>query len=513
MKKHIAYFILLIVVFVRCTAPEQETSQVETYESVWPQAITYEIFIQSFYDSDGDGIGDFNGMTQKLDYLQDLGVKGVWLMPMMPSPTYHKYDVTDYRQTHPDYGTMDEFKSFVEEAHKRNIKVVIDFVINHSGADHPWFQDSKSGPESKYRDFYVWRKKQDILDEIEKKEVSLDSDNITQWHEAEGNEELYYGFFWGGMPDLNYDNPELRKEIYEIGKFWLSEVGVDGFRLDAAKHIYPDDRPEDNHNFWIEFRKEMESVKPDVYLVGEVWSDAQTVAPYLKGLPAAFNFDFGYAIDQAVLDGKDNGLVEKYKEISEYYQSVTSEFVDATFLKNHDQNRILNVLKEDTEKAKLAAALLLTMPGSPYLYYGEEIGMKGMKPDEHIREPFIWGEGTSDPGQASWIEPKFSTSQSVDPLSEQLNDPNSMYNHYKNLIELRNASRVLSTGGIANTSINDDELITFYRYADGDTLTVIHNLSGADKSLDVEGDLVYAHQSKDQDDQFVVGAYGSLVLR
>ena len=153
------------------------------------------------------------------------------------------------------------------------------------------------------------------------------------------------------------------------------------------------------------------------------------------------------------------------------------------------------------------------MPGSPYLYYGEEIGMKGMKPDEHIREPFIWGEGKSDPGQASWIEPKFSTSQSVDPLSEQLNDPSSMYNHYKSLIELRNGSKVLSTGGIANTNINDNELITFYRYADGDTLTIIHNLSGADKTLEADGDLVYGHQSKAQEDQYVVGAYGSLVLR
>jgi len=286
--------IMLLLALGSCTKEsKQPASKAEAYEAQWPNAVTYEIFIQSFYDSDGDSIGDFTGMTQKLNYLQNLGVKGVWLMPMMPSPSYHKYDVTDYRSTHPDYGTLEQFKDFINEAHQRDIKVVIDFVVNHTGADHPWFLESKKGPESEFRDYYVWRKREDILEEIEKKETSLDSDNITQWHAAEGNEELYYGFFWGGMPDLNYDNPAVRKEIFDAGKFWLSEVGVDGFRLDAAKHIFPDDRPEDNHNFWIEFRSEMEKVKPDVYLVGEVWSDAQTVAPYLKGLPAAFNFDFG----------------------------------------------------------------------------------------------------------------------------------------------------------------------------------------------------------------------------
>lgn len=505
--------IMLLLALGSCTKEsKQPASKAEAYEAQWPNAVTYEIFIQSFYDSDGDSIGDFTGMTQKLNYLQNLGVKGVWLMPMMPSPSYHKYDVTDYRSTHPDYGTLEQFKDFINEAHQRDIKVVIDFVVNHTGADHPWFLESKKGPESEFRDYYVWRKREDILEEIEKKETSLDSDNITQWHAAEGNEELYYGFFWGGMPDLNYDNPAVRKEIFDAGKFWLSEVGVDGFRLDAAKHIFPDDRPEDNHNFWIEFRSEMEKVKPDVYLVGEVWSDAQTVAPYLKGLPAAFNFDFGYAIEQAIIEGKDNGLVGKYKDISEFYQSVTAEYIDATFLKNHDQNRIMNVLGEDQEKAMLAASLLFTMPGAPYMYYGEEIGMLGVKPDEYIREPFVWGMGGSDPGQAKWIEPKYSTDATVDPASKQIDNQESMHSHYKELIAMRNSSQELNEGGLSDWELSDPQLISFYRHSGTDTLKVVHNLSNENKVLPLSGDMVYENNAALNSNGARIGPYGTIVV-
>lgn len=342
----------------------------------WPQAgVTYEIFVQSFNDSDGDGIGDLNGVTEKLDYVKDLGANAIWFMPIMPSPSYHKYDVTDYKAIHPDYGTMEDFKNLLEEAHKRDIKIVIDLIINHSGSGHPWFEEARKGRDNPYRDYYVWAQKDTIAESINKKVITLDSDNIRQWHDPGNGEDFYYGFFTGEMPDLNYDNPKVREEIYDIGRFWLEEIGVDGFRLDAAKHIFPDDRPLDNHAFWKEFRAKMEAIKPDVYLVGEVYDKKEIVAPYLPGLPALFNFDFHYTLLEAL--NTENGmlLAKKQKEILDFYQGITPNFVDATISSNHDQPRLLNELGSDPDRFKQASAILLTMPGAPYLYYGEEIGM------------------------------------------------------------------------------------------------------------------------------------------
>jgi len=352
-----------------------ENPEVKDY---WPQAgVTYEIFVQSFNDSDGDGIGDLNGVAQKLDYVKELGANAIWFMPIMPSPSYHKYDVTDYKGIHPDYGTMEDFKNLLEEAHKRDIKIVIDLIINHSGSGHPWFEEARKGRDNPYRDYYVWAQKDTIAESINKKVITLDSHNIRQWHDPGNGEDFYYGFFIGGMPDLNYDNPKVRQEIYVIGKFWLEEIGVDGFRLDAAKHIFPDDRPLDNHAFWKGFRAKMEAIKPNVYLVGEVYDKKEIVAPYLPGLPALFNFDFHYTLLEVL--NTENGmlLAKKQKEILGFYQGITPNFIDATISSNHDQPRLLNELGSDPEKYKQASAILLTMPGAPYLYYGEEIGMLG----------------------------------------------------------------------------------------------------------------------------------------
>jgi len=316
-------------------------------------------------------------VAQKLDYVKELGANAIWFMPIMPSPSYHKYDVTDYKGIHPDYGTMEDFKNLLEEAHKRDIKIVIDLIINHSGSGHPWFEEARKGRDNPYRDYYVWAQKDTIAESINKKVITLDSHNIRQWHDPGNGEDFYYGFFIGGMPDLNYDNPKVRQEIYVIGKFWLEEIGVDGFRLDAAKHIFPDDRPLDNHAFWKGFRAKMEAIKPNVYLVGEVYDKKEIVAPYLPGLPALFNFDFHYTLLEVL--NTENGmlLAKKQKEILGFYQGITPNFIDATISSNHDQPRLLNELGSDPEKYKQASAILLTMPGAPYLYYGEEIGMLG----------------------------------------------------------------------------------------------------------------------------------------
>jgi glycosidase len=415
-------------------------------------------------------------------------------MPIMNSPTYHKYDVVDYKSIHPDYGTVEDFKKFVDEAHKRNIRVLVDLILNHTGSDHPWFQEALKDKTSKYHDYYVWAKKDSIRDQIARKQISFDSDNLTQWHAVNGDTlgDHYYGFFWSGMPDLNFDNADVKAEFVDIGKFWLTDMKVDGFRLDAAKHIFPTDRAADNHEFWVWFRDEMKQIKPDVYLVGEVWSKAEDVAPYLKGLPALFNFDLGYSITSAVDAGRDTiGLVTQYKKIMDFYNGTTSDYIDATFLKNHDQNRIMSELHDDEAKARMAASILMTLPGTPYVYYGEEIGMKGLKPDEFIREPFLWDKTGKDKSQTTWEEPRYSNDKTVVPYAIQKADPNSMYNFYKDWIEYRNDSQALTYGSLELSPIALTEIVSFIRTKGDDTSFVIHNISDVEVTVPVDFDEIY----------------------
>ncbi|WP_420579868.1 alpha-amylase family glycosyl hydrolase [Reichenbachiella sp.] len=467
------------------------------------RSVFYEIFVQSYADSNGDGIGDIPGMTSKLDYLSDLGIDAIWLMPMSPSPSYHKYDVIDYRAIHPDYGTMDDFKTFIKEAHKRNIKIVMDFVINHSGYDHPWFQDAMKGKDAKYRDYYVWADKDSIAAQIAKKEISFDSDNIRQWHPVDEKNpvgEHYYGFFYGGMPDLNYDNPAVRNEMYAAGKFWLEEVGVDGFRLDAAKHIYPDDRASDSHAFWKEFKTEMEKVNPDVYLIGEVWADAGTASPYAAGFTSLFNFDRAFSILESInkervvaaniaghgyeIDSNAN-FPEVINTSLPWFKKYNSDFVEASFLSNHDQNRVASVLTGDVSKIKLSASLLFTLPGTPYVYYGEEIGMLGMKPDENIREPMLWDERSKDQMRTSWMEATFTTDKSVSSVTVQQKDNNSILNHYKTLIALKK-QEVFALGDIQHLDFGSSSIVAFTRSYGNKSVAVVHNLSSQSVELDIE---------------------------
>jgi len=479
-----------MAVFGSCATPENQMEEEVTFkgpQNYWPQAgVTYEIFVQSFYDSNGDGIGDFNGVIEKLDYVSELGADAIWFMPIMESPTYHKYDVTDYKSVHPDYGSMEDFKRLLEEAHKRGIKIVIDMIINHTSNQHPWFLESKKSRDNPYRDYYVWAQKDTIADFLDKKVITLDSDNIRQWHDPGLGEDYYYGFFWGGMPDLNFDNPKVREEIYEIGRFWLEEVGVDGFRLDAAKHIFPDDRPLDNHEFWKEFRAKMEEIKPDVYLVGEVYDKKEVVAPYLPGLPALFNFDFHYTLLDALNNQDGMLLPKKQKEILDFYQGITPSFIDATISSNHDQPRLLNELGSDPAVYKQASTVLLTMPGAPYLYYGEEIGMLGLKPDENIREPFLWDVEEKDIGRATWIDAEYSTDETVTPLEVQKNDPNSYFNHYKNLIALRNSTPALAIGDLGLFEQSFPESVMAYsRNLENTSLAIFHNLGKEEEVLNI----------------------------
>lgn len=437
-----------------------------------PTRVYYSVFVQSFYDSNNDGIGDLNGLTSKLEYLKDLGIGGLWLLPVHPSPTYHKYDVIDYRDIHQDYGTIEDYRNLVNKAHELDMLILLDLVVNHTSNQHPWFKKAISG-NSEYRDYYVWSSKKEDFEK-----------NPYQWHQVRNQNkknkdgEKYYGLFWWEMPDLNYDEPRVREEIIDIGKFWLKEVGVDGFRLDAAEHIYPPDQLDKTLDWWKEFQSNMEKVNPEVIIIGEVWGGSQKTSPYLNsGFTAGFNFELSDSIRKSVLSGTNRGIIETVIGIQSNYRSSNPDFEDATILTNHDMERIMTEVSRDHNKAATAASLLLTLPGNPFIYYGEEIGMLGEKPDEYIREPFLWNVEGKDEGQTHWEIPYASSSKTVKPLIYQEDDRSSIYNHYKNLINLRNQNPALQRGSISKIETHNPGVIAFYRNTSEQEAIIIINLS------------------------------------
>lgn len=450
--------------------------------------VHYEIFVRSFADSNGDGIGDLNGVTNNLDYLQNLGVSAIWLMPISPSPTYHKYDVTDYYGIDPDYGTMDDFRRLIAEAHRRGIAVIIDLVLHHTSSQHPWFQEAVKGPDNPYRQYYTWLHPTEIkARRLATRDITADSGERNPWHAVPGADrndrsaEKYYGMFWSGMPDLNFDHRPVREEVFSIVRYWLNDVGVDGFRLDAARHLYRESEEPKNHEFWEEFGRVVEAAKPGAYTVGEVWTRPEHIAPYFRGLKANFNFDLRLMIEEVVRRENDTEeLVAFMAYVHGAFANVNPQFIDALILSNHDQNRIGSLLKGNLNHLKVAANLLLTLPGLPYLYYGEEIGMLGLKPDENLREPYLWDTRDRDWQRTRWRRGKYSTSQTIRPLAAQQTDPNSLFNHYKHLIHYRNSHPVLNDNlsRLEQTGIRQAGTVSFIRQsANGQRVLVVHNLT------------------------------------
>ncbi len=296
----------------------------------WREAVFYEIFVRSFYDTDGNGIGDFNGITQKLDYLQDLGVDAIWLMPVHPSPSYHGYDVLNYYNVNPDYGTMADFKRLLEEAHQRDMHITIDLVINHTSNKHPFFVAANNDTQSPYRDWYIWS----------------ETDPGNGWHQ--GNEGYYFGLFCDCMPDLNYRNPEVTEFMENVVTFWLDEVGVDGFRVDAAKHLIEEGDQRENtsatHEWYRDFYQFYKADFPRAYTVGEVFGAGSSVVKSYTGdqLDQVFNFE----MSSGMVNGANAGASSGINSAIRFALADMPDFNFATFLTNHDQNRGMSVLTE-----------------------------------------------------------------------------------------------------------------------------------------------------------------------
>jgi glycosidase len=443
-------------------------------ETWWNDRVFYEVFVRSFQDSDGDGIGDLAGLISRLDYLNDgdpktsddLGITGLWLMPITESPSYHGYDVVDYRAVEKDYGDSAAFKQLMDEAHKRGIVVIVDLVINHTSNQHPWFQDAVDGSDAARRDWYVWSTEQQTYRGPWGQQV---------WYKR--GKAYYYAIFWEGMPDLNYRTQGVTDEIYDVTRFWLQEMGADGFRMDAIRHLIEDGRQQENTpetHAWLQaWHRFYKDVNPHALTVGEVWTRTEDVVPYVEGeMDICFEFDLASAILSSVNAGSASTVESIAQKVDRLYPP--NQY--ATFLTNHDHERAMSQLREDETKARTAAAIYLTLPGVPFVYYGEEIGMTGLKPDEKLRTPMQWsgengaGFTTATPWQGLNADYR---SRNV---AAQQADEGSLLNYYRRLIRVRSAYAALRTGELIRVLSSERAVYAYVRHGEAEDLLVVHNV-------------------------------------
>lgn len=469
---------------------QKELTMIDDNYRTW-----YEVFVYSFYDSDGDGVGDLKGLTEKLDYINDgddatdtdLGCNGIWLMPVMPSTTYHKYDVTDYCEIDAEYGSLEDFKVLLEGCHQRGIDVIIDLVMNHSSSQHPWFLEAadylRTLPEGAepdslecpYVDYYYFSK-----------------DSANGYQPLEGTDWHYEARFWSEMPDLNLGNEAVRDEFEKIVDFWL-DLGVDGFRLDAAKEYYSDS-VDANVEVLSWFSDMVKGKKEDAYLVAEVWNDMDTYAKYYaSGIDSCFDFAFADStgiIASALKDGSASSYGKALERSGELFSSYNETYIDAPFYTNHDMARGAGYYSGDSSEnqTKIAQAMNLLMSGSAFLYYGEELGMKGSGKDENKRAPMYWSEDASAPGMCRGPLEMDNVKMKYGSLENQEADEDSIYHFVKETIRLRNSYPEIARGKTDfEESLSGDAVCVLKKTYGESEISLIYNLSAEEQTVDVSG--------------------------
>jgi len=490
MKPLLSSFLLLIILS-SCNSKGEPIAENEW----WKETVFYEIYMPSYKDSNGDGYSDFKGMTSKLDYIESLGVKGIWLTPFFQSPKVDNgYDISDYLQVDKSYGNLDDFNTFIKEAHKRDIKVIIDIVVNHTSTEHRWFQESRKSKDNPYRDYYIWKDAPNNWESFFGGKA-WEYDSLTQ--------EYYYHKFAVEMADLNWQNPKVVDEVQDALRYWL-DLGVDGFRLDVINFLTTEGITQDNptdengkqkHIYDLDqkgVKQAMIAIKETVneydnrFIVGEIGSDKIEVLKQYQGeelLDVVFNFNFGSIAEFSA------------QRLFDELQSMESNMSNypTLFFGSHDMPRMQSRLAESNPKRALAlAALMLTAKGVPFIYFGEEIGMKnhiansfneiidiqgitnyrlaiqdGKTEEEALkignehnrdksRSPMQWNSETlaGFSSSKSWIP--LNTDYSLLNAAIQENDPESMLSKYKQLIALRNSESALQYGAYEKMSIVDD---------------------------------------------------------
>lgn len=438
--------------------------------------VYYEIFVRSFADSDGDGIGDLQGIVENIDYLVDLGITALWLMPINPSPSYHGYDVTDYYDVNPDYGTLDDLQDLIQVASQHDIKIVLDLVINHTSDQHPWYNDARSSTSSPYRDFYIWQ----------------------------GNSA--FESFVGGMKDLNLANEAVVDEVKSIMDFYL-EMGIHGFRLDAAQHFFQNPGVTGvtlkNAFFILDINQHIKENYPGSFIVSEVFQYSYTTyVDYYIGSDSVFNFDIRQNLIEKIGQGSNRHLfTNNLRRMYNAFAEINPDFVDTPFITNHDLDRIASTQGLGTSGRQPAvhqmARVLLTLPGSPFIYYGDELGMKGYRDygqtagvqvsgygtayDEFRRTPFLWANETT---LTTWFpnDTIYANNADVKTAEDQMQDSTSLFHTYKEIIAIRKATPALMYGNYfvpyQNNSANLQGYIRYYQQDDyQQAVLVLHNLS------------------------------------
>lgn len=502
MKRFTALFltaVLALGVFAACgkpvTPPEPEGAELKLTEQSYSDYKTddnnrvfYEIFVGSFSDADGDGTGDLKGILNRLDYLNDgdpasgksLGVEGLWLTPIFQSPSYHKYDVTDYYTVDPAFGTQEDLTNLLEACHKRNVKVILDLVLNHTGRNNEWFKAfcdaHKNGKaDDPYYDFYTWR--------------SVDDPNPAgrTFQVIPGSREYYECNFSGDMPELNFDNDAVKQAVLDVAKYYI-DLGVDGFRFDAAKYVFFGDHAK-SEAFWEWYLNELRTYKPDIYTIAEVWDGDGITDLYY---PAVDCFDFTVSQAEGLISTTANrGDVNKFTAyVDKYDEHVRALRADAAFhpfITNHDMDRAAGFLTVASGCMKAAANLYLLCPGSPFLYYGEELGLRGSRgganTDANRRLAMPWGDGDNvkDPVGSTYDK----SNQIETTALGQAADENSLFSYYKRLIQIRVNNPEIARGDYEALKFKDTKAGGFLSTWQGNTVCVLHNTAQKEVTLDL----------------------------
>ena len=449
--------------------------------------VFYEIFVGSFSDSDGDGIGDLRGIINRMDYLNDgdpasgksLGIEGIWLTPVFQSPSYHKYDVTDYYTIDPAFGTTEDLQELIRICHERNVKVILDLPLNHTGDRNQWFRNFCNAhllhnEKNNCYNFYTWIRKGDPLPAGRRFEP------------IPGTDELYECNFSEHMPELDFDNEQVWEAALDIAEYYLG-LGVDGFRFDAARYIYLNENDK-NAAFWAKYMEKLRKNKPDIYTVAEVWDGDGVIEQYQKTVNC---FHFSTAqVEGIYAETAKGGDVNKLTRATESYlnrlREINPEAMNIPFISNHDMNRAAGYLSMSNGRMQMAANLYILTPGSPFIYYGEEIGLRGSlggaDTDANLRLKMLWGDGdpVQDPEDSNY---KKQTTYSVKDLE---GIRSSLLNHYRKLIAVRKANPEIARGKYQALTFKNTKLGGFLCTWNGKTVGVFHNTTGKELTVDLK---------------------------
>ena len=507
----------------------------------WHSSVVYQIYPRSFKDSNGDGIGDINGIREKLDYLKELGIDVIWLSPVYKSPNDDNgYDISDYCDIMDEFGTMEDMDNLLKEANERGIKILMDLVVNHTSDEHKWFIEAKKSKDNEYRDYYIWR---DSVDGNEPNDLgSTFSGSAWQYDETTG--QYYLHLFSKKQPDLNWENEKVRNEVYKMMNFWVDK-GIGGFRMDVIDLIgkVPDEMITGNGPKLHEYLQEMNKAAlegKDLLTVGETWGATPDVAklysnPGRKELSMVFQFEH-IGLDQ--IEGKEKWdvksleLLDLKKVLSKWQTELEGQGWNSLFWNNHDLPRIVSRWGNDKEyrieSAKMLATLLHGMKGTPYIYQGEELGMTNVRFDDineyndieslnmykdrlskgyshneimesiyakgrdNARTPMQWDD--SENAGFTTGTPWLAVNKNYDKINAKqcLQDENSIFNHYKKLIDIRKNNDTIIYGDYKLLCEDDENIFAYVRELNGDKILVVCNFYDKDVEFKFDGDFNYS---------------------